>query len=235
MRLSHGSLTYQATALSMLGLLDEGDLLCCAVPLGGTVGRSVLAAQLASGCPLALAPGRPGDGPRDGPDDDDADTLADDLWVVRPTVLVAGQPQLERLRGRLQRAQRSGLLRRRTAERAFETAREVREQRVAGERVPAGLARRHRSLDKKVLSEVREVFGGRLRFVVTGDLDSDTGDFYDLAGVTVLEGYGTAEAGGVVALALPGDAGSRTVGQPADRDARCGSPTTARSWSPGPG
>jgi long-chain acyl-CoA synthetase len=30
----------------------------------------------------------------------------------------------------------------------------------------------------------------------------------------VLEGYGSAEAGGVVALALPGDAGSRTVGHP---------------------
>jgi long-chain acyl-CoA synthetase len=134
--------------------------------------------------------------------------------VVRPTVLVASPPQLERLRGGLQKSQRNGLLRRRTSERAFETAREVREARVAGERVPAGLARRHRSLDKKVLSEVREAFGGRLRFVVTGDLDSDTGDFYDLAGVTVLEGYATTEAGGVVALAVPGDAGSRTSGHP---------------------
>ncbi len=128
-RLSHGSLTYQATALSMLGLLGEDDLLCCAVPLGGTVGRSVLAAQLASGCPLALAPD-----PRGEPGDDDGTTLADALWVVRPTVLVASRPQLERLRGRLQKAQRSGLLRRRTSERAFEVAREVREQRAAGGR-----------------------------------------------------------------------------------------------------
>ena len=209
-RLTHGSLTYQATALSMLGLLDDGDLLFCAVPLAGTIGRSVLAAQLVSGCPLALAaPGPPGDDA-----DDDTSALADALWVVRPTVLVASPPQLERLRGRVQREQRSGVLRRRTTERAFDTARQVRQQRVAGERVPPGLARRHRSLDKKVLSEVRELFGGRLRFVVTGDLGSDTNDFYDLADVMVLEGYATAEAGGVVALAVPGDRGSRTVGHP---------------------
>jgi long-chain acyl-CoA synthetase len=206
-RLSHGSLTYQATALSMLGLLDPGDLLCCAVPLAGTAGRSALAAQLAAGCPLALAPGRTGG-------DADDDSLADDLWVVRPTVLVADPPQLERLRGRVQKEQRSGLVRRRTTERAFDVARQVRDQQSAGERVPSGLARRHRSLDKRVLSHVREAFGGRLRFVVTGDLDADTADFYDLADLTVLEGYGLPEAGGVVALALPDDRGSRTDGHP---------------------
>ena len=205
-RLTHGSLTYQATALSMLGLLADGDLLCCAVPLASTAGRSMLAAQLATGCPLALAPRRPGD--------EAEDALADALWVVRPTVLVADQPQLERMRGRLQREQRSGVLRRRTTEKAFAAARQVREQRVAGERVPARLARQHRSLDKKVLAEVRDAFGGRLRFVVTSDLDSDTGDFYELAGVTVLEGYGSHEAGGVVALTMPDDVGSRTVGRP---------------------
>jgi long-chain acyl-CoA synthetase len=212
-RLSHGSLTYQAAALSALGLLDDSDLLACAVPLSGTAGRASLAAQLATGCPLALVPAPPGRGAE--PDAEArTEALTEALWVVRPTVLVASPEQLEGLRGRLQREQRSGLLRRRTTERAFDTARQVREQQAEGGRVPAGLARRHRSLDKKVLSEVRGVFGGRLRFVVTGDLRADSVDFFDLAEVVVLESYGGPEAGGVVALALPDDRGSRTVGHP---------------------
>jgi len=204
-RLSHSSLTYQAAALGALGLLDDADLLGAAVPLAGTAGRSALAAQLAAGCPLALLPSDP---------DDDAAALAEALWVVRPTVLVADADQLERLRGRLQRGQRSGLWNRRTAERAFDTAREVRDLDLAGEPVPAGLARRHRSLDRKVFAQVREAFGGRLRFVVTGDVEGDTEDFYDLAGVTLLEGYGGPEVGGVVALARPDDRRTRTVGRP---------------------
>ena len=39
-------------------------------------------------------------------------------------------------------------------------------------------------------------------------------DFFEAAGVTVVEAYGRAETGGAVAVALPEDAGSRTAGLP---------------------
>jgi long-chain acyl-CoA synthetase len=67
-----------------------------------------------------------------------------------------------------------------------------------------------------VRNDVAEVFGDRLRFVVSAgrSLDSDVTDFFEATGVSVLEAYGRAETGGAVSVALPADAGSQTSGRP---------------------
>ena len=70
--------------------------------------------------------------------------------------------------------------------------------------------------------------------VCAGGIDADLADFYELAGVTVLEAYGRPETAGAVCVAArPGE---RAAGRPAAAWApRCASPTRARSRSPGPG
>jgi long-chain acyl-CoA synthetase len=107
-------------------------------------------------------------------------------------------------------------MRRRATERAFEVSRQVRDAEASGEAIPRRLARRHRSLDRKALADVREIFGDRLRGVVVAGsgVDAELGDYFALAGVTVLEAYGHTEAAGAVSVALPADAGSRTAGRP---------------------
>jgi long-chain acyl-CoA synthetase len=200
-RLSHAALTYQAAAIAALGMVDEPDLLYLCLPLSGTFGRSLLAAHLAGGFPVAIE-GRP-------------DRTLTSLALVRPTVVGLTPALLERVRAEVERENRAGLLQRRAADRAFDVAREVREREAAGERVTGRLARRHRSLDRRVLAGVREVFGERLRFVVTpGGVDGALAEFFDLAGVTVLEGYGRPETAGPVCLALPADHRSGTAGRP---------------------
>ena len=57
-RLTHSALTYQGAAIASLGLVDEPDLLYLCLPLARTFGRSLLAAHLACGFPVALE-GRP--------------------------------------------------------------------------------------------------------------------------------------------------------------------------------
>ena len=91
--------------------------------------------------------------------------MVDPLAVVRPT-WVATPRQLEEIRGRADAAtgRRAAAT---AAERAYDAARQVRDREAEEERVPRRLARRHRRLDKRVLSDVRELFGDRLRFVVT--------------------------------------------------------------------
>ncbi|MGA8247224.1 MAG: AMP-binding protein, partial [Nocardioides sp.] len=73
-----------------------------------------------------------------------------------------------------------------------------------------------RRLDRRVLSDVRELFGDRFRFLVTPGvgLDSSTAELLELAGVTVLELYGRPETAGAVSVALPADRGSGTSGRP---------------------
>jgi len=200
-RLTHGALTYQAAAAAALGILDESDLLHLALPLCGLFGQTMLAVQLGCGFPVAV------EGRRDQP--------VDSLARVRPTFVAATGAMLARVRVVSESEARSGLLRRRATDRAFDVARQVRDHRAEG-KVPARLARRHRSLDRRVLSDVREVFGDRLRFVVAAGEGLDAGlvDFFDLAGVRLLEAYGRAETGGVVCVDLPDDSGRGTAGRP---------------------
>jgi len=171
-RLSHAALTYQATAISLLGELTDADLVYVSLPLRSAYAQSLVGIQLACGFPLALE-GR-------------QDRAVDSLAVVRPTVVAATASMLERVRDDIEQERRPGLL------------------------------RRQRWIEKKVRSDVAEVFGDRLRFVVCAgrSLDSDVTDFFEAAGVTLLEAYGRAETGGAVSVALPADAGSQTSGRP---------------------
>jgi long-chain acyl-CoA synthetase len=117
--------------------------------------------------------------------DSRGDRVADSLRLVRPTVVAAVPAMLQQVRTVIEEGQ------------------------------PRGLLRRQKTLDKRLRNDVRETFGDRLRFVVcAGGIDAGLAEFFEAAGVTVLEVYGRAETGGAVAVALPEDAGSRTAGLP---------------------
>jgi long-chain acyl-CoA synthetase len=114
------------------------------------------------------------------------DRVTDSLATVRPTIVAATPRLLQQIRATIEEEQ------------------------------PRGLLRRQKSLDKRMRTDVREAFGDRLRFVVCagGGVDAGLAEFFESAGVTLLEAYGRAETGGAVAVALPEDAGSRTAGLP---------------------
>jgi long-chain acyl-CoA synthetase len=170
-RLSHGALTYHATAVGALGRVSDADLVYLPLPMTSICAQEILGVQLGCGFAVALE-GR-------------ADRVVDSLTLVRPTVVAATPDLLQQVRDRIEDDQ------------------------------PRGILRRQRSLEKRLRTDVRETFGERLRFVVcSGGVDSGLADFFELAGVTVLEAYGRAETGGAVAVALPDDARTRTAGRP---------------------
>ena len=114
-----------------------------------------------------------------------ADSVVTSISTVRPTFVAATPAMLDRVRA------------------AIEDARQP------------SLFHRTRWVEKKVRTDVGETFGDRLRFVVcAGGIDADLADFYEQAGVTVLEAYGRPETAGAVSVARPGEAGSRTAGLP---------------------
>ncbi len=110
-RLTHSALAYQGAAIAALGVVDEPDLLYLCLPLSRTFGRTLIAAHLATGFPVALE-GRP-------------DRVLDSLALVRPTVVGLAPAQLAEVRARLQDENRPRLLRRRAEKRVLSGVREA--------------------------------------------------------------------------------------------------------------
>ena len=79
-----------------------------------------------------------------------------------------------------------------------------------------GLRTRHAVFDRTVYAKVRDSFGGRTRWVVTGGapLGERMAHFYRGIGITVLEGYGLTETTAALTVNSPSNHRIGTVGQP---------------------
>ncbi|MEC4017028.1 AMP-binding protein [Streptomyces sp. H27-D2] len=93
---------------------------------------------------------------------------------------------------------------------------EVAELRSRGEEPTGEALERWRAADKALYSLVRTVFGGRLRWALTGaaPIAPQTLDFLRACGIAVFEGYGMTESGGVISLNHPEAVRYGTVGRP---------------------
>ena len=90
--------------------------------------------------------------------------------------------------------------------------------------------------DRLVFSKVREVFGGRIRFFVSGaaPLNRDIGEWFHAAGLLILEGYGLTETAAGACINRPDHYKLGSVGLPFDgtsiriNDDRRGNPDPRR-------
>jgi long-chain acyl-CoA synthetase len=96
--------------------------------------------------------------------------------------------------------------------------REVSRRRRAGEAVPRALNLQHKVFDRLVFAKVRDVFGGRIRFFVSGSapLNSEIAEWFHAAGMLILEGYGLTETAGGAYINTPDRYRLGTVGHAFD-------------------
>jgi long-chain acyl-CoA synthetase len=181
-RLRHSSWTYEGAAIQAQGILTEDDLQFLWLPMAHSFGKVLLSTQLACGFPTAV--------------DGRVDKIIENLAIVKPTFMGAAPRIFEKAHGRIITMQKTeGGAKEKIFNRAFQVGKEVRRLKLEGKPVPFLLAKQHALFDKLVFAKIRERFGGRVRFFISGAaaLNQEVAEWFHVAGILILEGYGLTE------------------------------------------
>jgi long-chain acyl-CoA synthetase len=188
-RLRHSSWTYEGAAIEALEILSEDDLQYLWLPMAHSFGKVLLSAQLACGFPTAV--------------DGRVDKIIENLAVVKPTFMGAAPRIFEKAHGRIVTMQKQeGGAKEKIFNAAFSVGFKVKRLQEQGRPVPLPLKAQHALFDRLVFSKIRDRFGGRVRFFISGAaaLNREVAEWFHVAGILILEGYGMTEssAGSVV-------------------------------------
>ncbi|HEX5523949.1 MAG TPA: AMP-binding protein, partial [Pedococcus sp.] len=145
------------------------------------------------------------------------DKIVDNLAVVKPTFMGAAPRIFEKAYARItmMMAQEGGL-----KEKLFQWATGVgaraAELRAQGSEPTGLLAAQYALADRLVLHKVRERFGGRVRFFISGSaaLNKDVAAWFDSVGLLILEGYGLTETSAASFVNRPSAYALGSVGWP---------------------
>lgn len=182
-RLRHSSWTYEGAAIQAQSILSEDDVQFLWLPMAHSFGKVLLSTQLACGFATAV--------------DGRVERIIDNLAIVKPTFMGAAPRIFEKAHGRIVTMQAAeGGLKEKIFNQAFKVGLEVDRLKREGRPVPFLLNLQHGLFDKLVFSKIRERFGGRVRFFISGAaaLNRDIAEWFHAAGIVILEGYGLTES-----------------------------------------
>jgi len=200
-RLMQASWTYTAAAMDAMGVLSDKDLNYLWLPLSHAFGKVMLALPLVVGFPTVI--------------DGRVDKIVENLAIIRPTIMGAVPRIFEKVHGRINEMMvNEGGLKKTMFDWAVGVGVPASRVKQAGETVSPLLAAQYKLADKLVLSKIRDRFGGRLRFFISGSaaLDREIAQWFDAIGVVVLEGYGLTETSAASSLNRPSAYRFGTVG-----------------------
>ncbi|MGW5363740.1 AMP-dependent synthetase/ligase [Actinopolymorpha pittospori] len=200
-RLTHDCWTYEAAAIDAVRILFPTDLQYLWLPLAHSFGKVLVTAQLQIGFATAI--------------DGRVDRIIENVGVVKPTFMAAAPRIFEKAHGRIvstiehEGGPKAALFRWATG-----VGRKVSELRQQGKDATGVLALQHKVADRLVFAKIRNRFGGRLRFFVSGAaaLSQDLAEWFHAAGILIVEGYGLTETSAATAVNLPGRFRFGTVG-----------------------
>ncbi|MFB9906020.1 AMP-dependent synthetase/ligase [Allokutzneria oryzae] len=201
--LTHDNWLYTVSAIDSMDLMRADDLHLLWLPMSHVFGKAIEVAMIASGATTAV--------------DGEVDRIAANLAELRPTVLGAAPRIFEKIYNtvlatvRAEGGVKLGL---------FRWARGVGLRHAANRREgrasPLPLRAQFAVADKLVFAKLRERFGGRVRCFVSGSapLSPEIGEFFDAAGLLILEGYGLTESSAASFVSRQGEVRFGTVGKP---------------------
>ncbi|OUZ07268.1 long-chain fatty acid--CoA ligase [Aeromicrobium sp. PE09-221] len=202
-RLSHDGWTYEGAAVAAGGFLTVDDLEFRWLPMAHSFGKVLLTTQLQVGFPAAI--------------DGRVPKIVDNLAIVKPTFMGAAPRIFEKAYGRIVgMMEEEGGAKLKIFRWAEKVGLEHSRLERAGKSIPTGLKIKYGIADKLVFTKIRDRFGGRVRFFISGAaaLSSDIAEWFHAAGVLILEGYGLTETSAGSFVNHPDDFKIGSVGLP---------------------
>ena len=200
--LTHDCWLYEGEGIEALGLLKPEDRHYLWLPLAHSFGKVLEVAQLRIGFATAV--------------DGRIDKLVENLGVVKPTFVAAVPRIFEKVHNKVVAGAKESGLKLKIFQWAFGVGREVSKLVQSGQQPSGFLAFKNSIADKLVFSKLKNRFGGRLRYFVSGSapLSRDMAEFFHAAGILILEGYGLTETSAASFVNRPGAYKFGTVGPP---------------------
>ncbi|WP_101782780.1 AMP-dependent synthetase/ligase [Nonomuraea indica] len=201
--LTHDNWLYTGGAVRELGMISPDDLHFLWLPLSHSFGKLLEVVMIDIGVPTAI--------------DGRLDKIAENLGELRPTFMAAAPRIFEKIHNTVTATvRREGGLKLRIFTWARATGLRVVKARQRGAAIPATTRLEYALADRLVFAKLRRRFGGRIRFFISGaaPLSQDIAEFFDAAGLTILEGYGLTESSAGSFLNRPDTVRFGTVGPP---------------------
>ena len=164
-------------------------------------GKVLLSTQLAIGYPAAI--------------DGRVDKIVDNLGIVKPTFMGAAPRIFEKAHARIVTMQAAeGGAKEAIFKQAFKVGLAVDRAKREGRSPGLLLNAQHAVFDRLVFAKVRERFGGRVRFFISGAaaLNQEIAEWFHAAGILILEGYGLTESSAGSFVNLPDNYRMGSVG-----------------------
>ncbi len=202
-RLSHDGWTFEGATLEAGGFLSQDDLEFRWLPMAHSFGKVLLTAQLAEGYACAI--------------DGRVPKIVENLAIVKPTFMGAAPRIFEKAYGRIvSMAEEEGGAKLAIFRWAEGVGRDYSRATRSGKPVSPILKAKYAVADRLVFSKVRERFGGRVKFFISGAaaLSQDIAEWFHAAGILILEGYGLTETSAGAFVNRPDAYKLGTVGLP---------------------
>ncbi|MFG1944349.1 AMP-dependent synthetase/ligase [Nonomuraea sp. NPDC048826] len=201
--LTHDNWLYAASAVREINLITPSDLHFLWLPLSHSFGKLLEVVMIDIGVPTAI--------------DGRLDRIADNLGALQPSFMAAAPRIFEKIHNTVAATQqREGGVKLKIFNWARKTGVQVVRARQRGASIPVTTKIEFALADKLVFSKLRARFGGRIRYFISGaaPLSRDIAEFFDAAGLTILEGYGLTESSAGSFLNRPENVKFGSVGQP---------------------
>jgi long-chain acyl-CoA synthetase len=202
--ISHGNYRAMLDMVNQTSVIEDGDITYLYLPLAHSFALLIQFGNFDLGTTIAYW-------------ERDPLKIMANLAEVKPTYF----PSVPRIFEKIYTAatsavEKEGGLRKRIFDWAISVGAKMRETERAGREPGFLLKRQYAFADEKVLSRIRNLFGGKIRIAVSGaaPINPEILRFFDAAGVLVLEGWGMTETSTAATISQPDDFKVGTIGKP---------------------